>query len=169
MSSKSFKHNGSKRDAGQFVAIPHMVLDSFAYRQLGYASRAMLVDLARQYTGTNNGRIVACNKYLKPKGWISHATITKCVNELLDSGLLLQTRLGMRPNRAAWFALAWYQLDAGAGMDMSNKEFLDLKVEWKRKVQIAPLIPKTGVSKSSIAPINGISGLHVVPNNGVMQ
>ncbi len=62
MSSKSFKHNGSKRDAGQFVAIPHMVLDSLAYRQLGYASRAMLVDLARQYSGTNNGRIVACKK-----------------------------------------------------------------------------------------------------------
>lgn len=147
----------------------HDVIDSAAYRQLGYASRALLVDLARQYTGTNNGRIVACNKYLKPLGWNSHATVTKSLRELQDSGLLIQTRLGMRPNRAAWFALAWYQLDASQGLDMTNREFLNVKCDWKRKDIGAPLIPKTGISKSRIAPENGISSLQLAPINGVMQ
>lgn len=169
MSNKSFKRNGSKRDSGLFVAIPHDVIDSTTYRQLGYTSRALLVDLARQYTGTNNGRIVACNKYLKPLGWNSHATVTKSLRELLDSGLLVQTRLGMRPNRAAWFALAWYQLDASQGIEMTNKEYLNVKSDWKRKDIVAPLIPKTGIGMSRIAPINGRSSIQLAPINGVMQ
>lgn len=169
MSIKSFKKNGSKRDSGGFTAITHDVIDSTAYRQLGFASRALLVDLARQYTGTNNGRIVACNKYLNPLGWNSHATVTKALRELQESGLLVQTRLGMRPNRAAWFALAWYQLDPSQGIEMTNKEYLDVKADWKRKNMIAPLIPKTGVGKPRIAPVNDISNMHLAPNNGVMQ
>lgn len=169
MSSKSFKRNGSKRDSGLFVAIPHDVIDSTAYRQLGYTSRAMLVELARQYSGTNNGRIVACNKYLKPLGWNSHATVTKSLRELLESGLLIQTRLGMRPNRAAWFALAWYQLDVSQGVEMTNREYLNVKSDWKRKDFGAPLIPKTGIGKSRIAPVNGISTMQLAPINGVMQ
>ena len=169
MSSKSFKRNGSKRDSGVFVLFTHDVVDSAAYRQLGFASRALLVDLARQYTGTNNGRIVACNKYLKPLGWNSHATVTKSLRELQDSGLLVQTRLGMRPNRAAWFALAWYQLDASQGIEMTNKEYLDVKSDWKRKNIVAPLIPKTGIGTPRIAPINGLSSMQLAPLNGVMQ
>jgi hypothetical protein len=39
------------------------------------------------------------------------------------AGLIVQTRLGMRPNRAAWFALTWLTFDWMPEMDMTRAEF----------------------------------------------
>ena len=146
---KAFKRSKEKRDGDRYIALPHVVIDSPSYRQLGYAARALLIDIARQYTGSNNGRLVACTKYLKPMGWTSNDTITRAVGELKNAGLLIETRMGMRPNRAAWFALGWYTLDASDGMDIDAKHYRT------GQYKIAALIPTIGVSHAWIAPIAG--------------
>ena len=138
---KHFKHSKNKRDGDRHIAFPHVVIDSPSYRGLGYAARALLLDMARQYTGSNNGRLVACNKYLKPLGWKSHDTVTRALGELKDANLLIETRMGMRPNRAAWFALGWYTLDVTDGID------LDPKTYRTGQYKIALLNPKIGAGK----------------------
>jgi len=100
--------------------LPHVVIDSPSYRELGHPARALLIDIARQYTGSNNGRLVACAKYLRPLGWRSNDTITRALVQLKGAQLLIETRLGMKPNRAAWFALGWYSLDNVSGMDIPD-------------------------------------------------
>ena len=112
--SKAFKQSKQKRDGDRHIALPHVVIDSPSYRALGYAARCLLIDIARQYTGTNNGKLVACDKALKPMGWNSNQTIARGLRELQDAKLLIQTRMGMRPNRVAWVCLSGQTLSGVA-------------------------------------------------------
>ena len=160
--SKSYKRSKDKRDGDRYIALPHIVIDSPSYRELGYPARALLIDIARQYSGSNNGRLVACAKYLKPYGWNSNSTVTRALGELKEAGLLIETRMGMRPNRAAWFALGWYQLDATAGMDIDPRTFRT------GGYKVAPLIPRSGVERGRIAPARGIGASAATPVGGAM-
>lgn len=169
MSKKAFKGSKDKREAGRFVALPMTVIKSTAYRGLSYSARCLLTDIALQYNSSNNGRLVACNKFLKPLEWTSHSTITSGLKELIESGLLIQTRLGMRPNRAAWFALAWYDLDESAGLEVTKAQYLSLKTDWKLRDKNTLLIPKIRIEKGSIAPNFGNRALTVAPKIGAMQ
>lgn len=117
-------HQRSKnRDGSRFVALPHTVLDSPAYQSLSFSAKAMLIDIARQFNGDNNGKLVLCEKALKPRGWTSSATIHKAKKELLAYGLLCETRKGMKPNKASWFAVTWQTLDWIPEMDISRAGF----------------------------------------------
>lgn len=119
------KPNGFKtgtREAGTFLAIPHSVIDSMAYRALSVHSRAFLIDVARQYNGRNNGSLLASRSHMKPLGWKSSEMLTKCTRELLESRLLYLTVMGRRPNRAAWYAVTWQKLDTNAGYDAGAVE-----------------------------------------------
>jgi hypothetical protein len=120
---KNFKGNKSKRDGAGFVALPFVVIDSPSYQALGFAARALLIDIARQHNGANNGRLVACAKAMRPRGWNSNGTISRALVELKESGLLIETRMGMRPNRAAWFALGWQSLDVSDGLDIDPRTY----------------------------------------------
>ncbi|CAN5550482.1 hypothetical protein BH11PSE7_BH11PSE7_30270 [soil metagenome] len=139
---KSYKRSKDKRDGDRYVALPHVVIDSPSFRALGFAARALLIDISRQYTGSNNGRLVACVSYLKPLGWTSHDTVSRALASIKEAGLLVETRIGMRPNRAAWFALGWYSLDVTDGIDIDPKTYRT------GQYKNAALIPKSGGSNA---------------------
>lgn len=115
---KAFKGNSEKRDGKRFVLLPYVVLESPGYRAASHTARSLLVDIARQYSGHNNGRLVACPKYLEPLGWRSNSTVSRALRELQDCGLLVETRKGARPNKAAWFALTWLDIDPARGIEI---------------------------------------------------
>ena len=142
----------SGRDGNRHVALPHVVLESVAYRGLGYAARSLLIDVAKQYDSRNNGKLVACQKYLAPLGWVSADTVTRAKRDLLESGLLIETRKGWRPNRAAWYALAWYSLNQSEGLEIDPTKFERIRGGYR-----AALIPIPGVVKLKIAPKFGIA------------
>src|SRR4051794_40248270 len=100
MSKRTRRGVSDQRLHGRFLALPHLVLDSPNYRELGHVARSLLVDVGRQYTGHNNGKLVVCAKYLAPLGWRSADVITRAKKHLLASELLIETRIGMFPNRA---------------------------------------------------------------------
>lgn len=111
------------RDGILFVALPYTVLDSPAFLGLSYSARSLLLDLARQFTGNNNGKLVLCDKALEPRGWTSSATVHKAKKELLEAGLICETRKGHKPNKASWFALTWRSLDWVPEMDIARTGF----------------------------------------------
>lgn len=152
-----------KRDGTTFLVLPHIVIDSPSYRDCGYPARAILIDIARQFTGTNNGRLVACNRYLKPLGWNSHGTITRSIGELLDCGLLIETRKGARPNKAAWYALGWQALDVTDGLDIDPKQYRT------GLYKIKALVPSKGIGKQRIAPSSRIKPTPAIPLQRAMQ
>jgi hypothetical protein len=197
MSRAKFKGNGDKRDGKRFVALPEVVLESPGYRRAGYAARALLTDIAMQYTGHNNGKLTACAKYLTPKGWTSNNTVLRAVHELQACGLLIETRKGARPNKAAWFALSWLDLDQGTGLDIDPKHYRrgeymtpekpapmtdtgarTAKATEARKVaamakraakQNASLTPSNGAVKGRIAPSNGVRPAILAPSDGAIR
>lgn len=111
------------RDGSRFLALPHVVMDSPAFRNLSGPALRLLLDIARQFKGDNNGQMVACTAYLKTRGWNSNDTAMRARRELEASGLIVETRKGMRPNRAAWYALTWNSLDWLPAMDLPRAQF----------------------------------------------
>jgi hypothetical protein len=194
---RKFKGNGDKRDGKRFVALPVAVLDSPGYRQASYPARALLTDIAMQYFGHNNGKLTACAKYLTPKGWTSNNTVLRAVHELQACGLLIEVRKGARPNKAAWFALSWCDLDQGIGLDIDPKQYRrgaymtpekvaptgdaslrTAKATEARKLaalrkreanQNASLTPSSGSTKARIAPSNGVRPSIVAPCDGAIR
>jgi hypothetical protein len=161
--SKRYKASSLKRDGKLFVALPYVVLDSAAYRSVGHPARSLLLDIARQFNGHNNGKLVACAKYLKPLGWKSNDTVSRALRELVAVDLLIETRKGARPNKAAWFALGWYQLDIGGGLDIDVKQYRT------GRYQNAALTPAGGVVVPLIAPPHGVRASFTTPAHGSIQ
>lgn len=117
------RHGKADRDGVRFLALPHTVMDASAFLKLSAPAVRLLLDIARQYSGTNNGKLVACSRYLATRGWKSHDTAQRARRELEAAGFIVQTRAGARPNRAAWFALTWAGLDWIPEMDISKGSF----------------------------------------------
>lgn len=113
---------GNNRDGGRFVALPHAVLDCPGYRGLSVYAKALLVDIARQYMGTNNGSLLCSRRKMEEYGWTSTDTLTKAIKALLNAKLLFRTVQGQRPNKASWYALTWHTLDKNDGYDAGTVE-----------------------------------------------
>ncbi len=120
--SKSSRYKPHERDAGGFVALPFSVLDSKAYSALSVHARALLIEIARQLRGDNNGSLLCSRAYMLTRGWKSNDMLTKSKAELIDAKLLFQTVLGHRPNKASWYAVTWASLDKLDGFDPGAAE-----------------------------------------------
>jgi len=104
---------------GGFVPLPFIVIDSSAYRSLGPSAVRLLVDVARQYTGRNNGRLTPSYGLLKHWGWKSATTLDKAKKELRESGLISVTRQGKRASdECELWALNWFALDWRKDMEI---------------------------------------------------
>jgi hypothetical protein len=168
MSRRKWKAQKDKRDGQQFLALPMVVLESPAWRAASHVARSLLVDIAMQHNGHNNGCLVACAKYLQPLGWRSNDTIVRARRELLELGLLEETRKGARPNRAAWYALTWQALDVTDGLEINPKLYRTGAYREARG-QIAGLVPAGGAAKVRIAPSGGARPANVAPAGGAVR
>jgi hypothetical protein len=147
-----------------------------AFRAASARARALLFDVAMQYNGRNNGRLVAAAKALRPLGWRSDDGIQKAKTELLALGLLVETRKGAKPNRAAWYALSWRPLDSAEGFDLDPRAYVALAT--RKAANIAPQDgvaeiesrpPSGGVEASEIAPPHGVSIARATPPHGAIR
>lgn len=152
MRTKKQRWMDTGRHGARHIALPHVVVDSMAFRSLNFGARALLIDIARQYNSYNNGKLLACMKYLRPLGWNSVDTVTRAKKELLKQELLFETRKGAYPNQASWYALAWHSLDQKTGIDIDPAPF-----EKYRGGYLRTLVPIVGSSKQHIAPTIGMT------------
>lgn len=172
---KQKKAKSGKLDiSGRWTPLPHSVIHSKEYRGLSHTARSLLFDIAAQYNGTNNGKLVACSKYLKPLAWNSNDTIYRALKHLTSSGILIQTRQGMRPpwSQAAWFALGWFGLDITEGLDINPNLYVRCKLTPLEKnvtpphsVGLALLKPSHGAARTSTPPSHGaiLSNIDKIP------
>lgn len=139
---KSWKEARDKRDGGAFMTLPFSVLNSRAYIDASPHARMLLFDLFLQYRGDNNGDLSACWKFMQARGWRSETTLTKAKRELIDAGLIVETRKGARPNKASLYAVTWCDLDdCGGKLDMSPAAFP--RGAYKAKNPVPAVIAKT--------------------------
>jgi hypothetical protein len=139
------KHTrGSGRDGQSFALIPWAVLDCPAYRTLSMHARALLLEMARQYVGHNNGSLLCSRKYMGERGWNSVDMLSKAKAELLAAGFLHETVKGQRPNKASWYAATWLALDRLKGYDAGATE------TFKRSAYRAPTVAVAKATRDQI-------------------
>ena len=104
------RRNMGRQTTQPFLSLPHNVLDHESFRTLSPRATKLLIDIAAQYRGCNNGDLCAPLSVMRKRGWTSNDQLFKARNELLDRELILTTRQGGR-NKCSLFALTWFQID----------------------------------------------------------
>lgn len=108
---------------GGFAGIPRIVMDHSDYQGLSFTCKALLLDMAYQYRGNNNGDLTVVFAVLKRRGWKREATINNAVKKLLAANLVILTREGRFSNpgsRCNLYALTWQPVDEckGKGLEV---------------------------------------------------
>ena len=76
-----------------FAALEHRVIDSSAYADLTFSARALLVQIARQLTKTNNnGHLQATFSDMERFGF-SVNTLSRATHELITHGFIYKTKV----------------------------------------------------------------------------
>ena len=105
---------GDGRENGQFVAIPHAVIRSQAWRGLTDKSKVLLVEMCLQYNGRNNGDLCAAPAVMAEFGWKGNSTLPAARQELEQSGLIVLTRQGGK-NKPNLYGITWKPIDECGG------------------------------------------------------
>lgn len=166
---------------GYYSALPHGLLDSVAFMGAGHPARSLLFDLLRQHNGRNNGHIQMAAPWMKKRGWTSNDVLHRAKLELIERGLIIQTRQGGLNAGANLYAVTWLQITNFVGLDIQSKHyhpgawrFMDtLPVIGKHKLSSASrcgTAPPDGVAEPLAAPPHGaktaLSGASPAPSNG---
>jgi len=110
-----------RTDRGGFIAIPNALHDHPAFSELSGTALKVLLGLARQYRGANNGDLSASHTQAVKWGVGSKTSLAKALVELQRDGLIIRTREGFFINpggRCALYALAWRPIDDCPGKSL---------------------------------------------------
>lgn len=81
-------------DRGGFAGIPRAVVSGPDFMSLNGGSVKLLIEFARQINGHNNGDLTAAWSILRERGFTSKGTIERAIKELIQRGLVVNTRQG---------------------------------------------------------------------------
>ena len=160
---------------GRYGAIPHAVLDSVAFQSLNYPAKALLFDLMRQHSGSNNGHLHLAFAWLAGRGWKSRDVIQRARAELIARGLLIQTRQGGLNMGASRYAVTWLHISNFVGLDIEGKHYhpgawalMDpMPIAHFKNANAVPLNGKgTSASRYRPVPPAGIDARTTVPGAG---
>lgn len=130
---KTDYRKGDLAGLGMFVAIPYEVMDSSGYQNLSPSAIKLLMDICRQLSGKNNGKLSPTWELMKDRGWKSQTTLNDAKKELRNSKLITVTKVGSRQKGDCEFwAVNWLKLDWDKCMDIEPaghdyKGYLNLK------------------------------------------
>jgi len=105
--------NKKGRNSGpSFTQLFHYMQDCLAWTTLTPADRAVILELARRYDGSNNGRIGLSARDAADRCWINKDTATRCFRTLEERGFITctqESRFGFA--LAAEYRLNWQRCD----------------------------------------------------------
>ena len=119
-----------RSEQGSFLLIPHHILKSDEFGSLRSWAAKLLIELAKEYKGSNNGDFSATFPTLKKRGWNSPGTLSTALAELQAAGWILKTRQGGR-NCCSLYAVTWWALDDCAGKHDYAAETV-ARHDWKK-------------------------------------
>jgi hypothetical protein len=99
-----------RREAGNFMRVPCVVLDSPNFRALSMKAKALILDIGARYNGHNNGDLAAPWSWMKERGWRSKDTLQRALAELQCFGMIEQTRQGGL-HGPSLYAFTWMPID----------------------------------------------------------
>lgn len=117
-------------DGGNAFVIPYTLLRHPNCTRLSPYGVKLLMDLARQYTGFNNGYLCASWSLMKDCGWRSSITLYTAVVECEHYGLLIRTQQGGR-NRPNLHGFSWRRIDEKKGQTLDRAPTAAPTNDWK--------------------------------------
>jgi hypothetical protein len=78
----------------KYLALPHHMLNSAAWKSLSATARAIYIDMAKRYFGTNNGRIAYSVRCAVDEMRIGLATVKRALDDLTDRGFIVPIKKG---------------------------------------------------------------------------
>ena len=120
------KSRSSKRPehiSGGYSTIPWQVQDSNSFKGASDKARSLLFALMRQHNGSNNGHLQLAKKWLYKQGWICDANNLKARNELIERGLVTQTKWGGLHSGVNLYALTWHVISNYVGLEIDAKGY----------------------------------------------
>lgn len=120
-----------------FLGLPHEMVNSDEFGNLSAHATKMLVELARQYKGRNNGDLSAPWSRLHRRGWKSKSTLWDALRELQGANFILQTRQGGKHRVCALYAVTWHPVDDCDGKHDRRVETVASNAWRKSKNEVA--------------------------------
>lgn len=165
--------------SGGYAAIPWAVLDSNSFKGASEKAKALLFALMRQHNGNNNGHLHLAKKWLYNQGWTCHENNSKARKELIDRGLIVQTKWGGLNMGADLFALTWYDITNYVGLDITAKGYsrgaytlCNLAPTPRRKPPITKQNARTDDRTSTVPtaePAKKFTGTTTVPKTALLE
>lgn len=149
------KFKGSKYSE-PFVGIVRSVFDSPAFTALSPHACKLLLELAGQYRGDNNGNLTVAWSVVKKRGWRSRTTLWRSKAELIEAGFVYVTRKGHMPSTCELLALTWFPLDVSSKFDHEALNCFEAKA-YRAKVPLQILANKP---KADWAQPSGVGTPH---------
>ena len=113
-----------------FVMFPCDVLNHETFRTLSPRARKLVVDIAAQYRGNNNGDLSATLSLMRDRGWNSSDQLDKAKKELVGKDVIRVARQGGL-NKCYLYALTWFPIDECKGkLDIASA--ITAPVDWKK-------------------------------------
>lgn len=110
----SRKKSKGRGGSPPFFMLDHRLLDLPNYINLTHTAKSLLVDIARQYNGSNNGDLCVTLKVMQKRGWTSNSTMRRALDTLLTANLVMLTRQGGL-HKCSLYALTWLPIDECKG------------------------------------------------------
>ncbi|GGD40688.1 hypothetical protein [Pseudoxanthomonas indica] len=120
-------------DGGSAFVIPYTLLRHENFRRMSPFAVKLLTDLARQYSGFNNGYLCCAWTLMKDEGWRSETTVRAAMLELEHYRLIIRTRQGGK-NLANLHALTWRRIDDKVDAPLEIQPTVKPLDSWKEKV-----------------------------------
>ena len=120
-----------RQTTNPFLSLPHHVLRHETFKTLSTRATKLLVDIAAQYRGNNNGDLSATLSLMRDRGWKSSDQLDKAKKELVGKDVIRVARQGGR-NKCNLYALTWLPIDECKGkLDIASTT--TAPVNWRNK------------------------------------
>jgi hypothetical protein len=143
------KRGRSKRGE-RFVKLDHWLLKTPAWRSLSPPSRAIYIELAQRYNGSNNGEIALSVRDAAKLVHVAKDTASKAFRELEDKGFVVRVVCGSF-NWKLRHATTWELTAYSLGDNPPSKQF----ARWtEQKEKVGPKLgPFRPISRATISEI----------------
>jgi hypothetical protein len=152
------KHSRDK--PSRYVSMAHYLMKSQAWKSLGCIGRAVYLDMASRYYGSNNGRIGYSIRCAVDELRIGNATAKRALDALEDRGFIVAVKKGafsLKIRNSTEWRLTEYQCDVSN--KMATKEFMTWtpdknKTRYPQRNRTDAVAEPIGVCSGSDASLN---------------
>ena len=124
-----------RKSEHSYLGIPHYIVRSGEFGRLDAWSVKLLIELAGNYNGKNNGDLSAAFKVLRARGWRSPGTLNATIKRLLAARWIIHTRKGGR-NLCALYAITWWPIDYCEGKWQEIAAETTARYSWKTETVV---------------------------------